>query len=636
MSARRGGNRIRGPQSALTDFLASHNISAAQIRDEYERRLREADQDANAGEGSSNAVQQGDGADEDADEAAAAAVAAQAAADEAAADEAAVKSRKRKRNEEAVEKVKKAKTGKKKAPAKKKRRDSDDDDDGDDDYDDSLMYTKARPLPGQLEHCEMCNKRFTVTPYSKAGPDGGLVCLPCGKALDKDAKADKKALQPKKAAGRQRRKKESDRLDGLAMGGAKTLQQLCIEKVVQYHDDVDELGDMPQPVVARLSEIFAKKRVLNPKTLKLFTRPDLDAIAVHDAAYLEVEDYKQMFAVTPHIKRLVIRNACQFKDEVMDYMIEKCDKLTSIQLYAANLVSDAMWKRLFERYGAQLEALKLSWLDAAFDDDAVHELVKNCPNLQRLKLKLCRRLSNASITAISTMQSLTHLSLQTSLEITPEALVTLVHSIGPNLRTLSLEKFLDADDAVLAAIRTSCTRLSKFRLQENDVATDSGFAHLFTGWSNPPLTFADFSSTRDIDNNNPTGPEDAIGLAAQGFRALMAHSGSTLVDLSIASCRHIPLQAFHDVFLADATYPNLENINISFCNTVDTSVVAGIFKSCPRLRKVIAFGCFDVMDVVVPRGIALIGVPKAQDAIEQIGVGFDVMEALGRMVEVGA
>lgn len=554
------------------------------------------------------------------------------------AQEAEAKTRKRKRNEAAVEKIKKAKTSKKKAPPKKKKkRDSDDEDDDDDDYNDDLMYAKARPLPGQLEHCETCNKRFTVTPYSKEGPDGGLVCLPCGKLLEKDSKAEKKALQPKKAAGRQRRKKESDRLDGMAMGGSKTLQQLCIEKVAQHHDAVEELGDIPQPIMDRLSEIFAKKRVLNPKTLKLFVRPDLDAIAIHDAAYLEVEDYQQMFAVTPHIQRLVVRNACQFKDEAMEYMLDKCDMLSSIQLYAANLVTDAMWKKLFERYKTQLKELKLSWLDAAFDDDVVYDMVKNCPNLERLKLKLCRRLTDASITAISSMQNLIHLSLQTSLEITPEALITLVQSIGPKLRTLSLEKFLDADDSVLSAIHTSCTHLSKFRLQENDIASDAGFAALFTDWANPPLTFVDLSSTRDIDNNNPTGPENAIGLAAQGFAALMKHSGPALVNLDIASCRHISLQTFHDTFVAEHIYPCLETINISFCNTVDTSVVAGIFRSCPRLTKVIAFGCFDVMDVVVPRGIALIGVPKAQDAIEQIGVGEGRTESLlGRVIEVGA
>lgn len=521
----------------------------------------------------------------------------------------------------------------KKTKKKGKKKGSDEDDDSDADYDDALDYKKAQPAPGQLEHCEICSKRFTVTPYSKTGPEGGLVCLPCGKELDKDAKAEKK-VQPKKPVGKKRRKIESDRLDGVAVGGAKTLQQLCIEKAAQYHEDVEELGDMPYTVMERLSEIFAKKRILNPRTVKLFVRPDLAAIAIHDAAYLEVDDYRNIFAVAPNINKLVLRNACQFKNEVMMYMMEKCDNIKHLQLYAANLVENHVWQALFKHYGEQLETVKLQWLDAAFEDETVREMVVDCPNLKRLKFKLCRRLGEESINHIAELRNLEHLSLQTTSEIASPALLHMITSVGANLRTLSLEKFIDADDTVLNAIRQSCTKLSKLRLAENDVSSDMGYAALFNQWKNPALHYADFSSTRDIDNNNPNGPEDAIGLGSAGFKALMKHSGPDLVRLEVASCRHISLGAFLDVFAGSHTYPNLEIINISFCNSIDTSVVAGMFKSCPSLKQITAFGCFDVMDVVVPRGIALIGVPKAQDAIEQFGSGVDVEEALGRMLEM--
>jgi len=103
------------------------------------------------------------------------------------------------------------------------------------------MYAKTKPLPGQLENCEICSKRFTVTPYSKAGPDGGLVCTPCGKELAKDSKAAEKAAR-KPATGKRRRKLESNRLDGIVTQGAKTLQQLCIEKVAQHHHDIEEVA----------------------------------------------------------------------------------------------------------------------------------------------------------------------------------------------------------------------------------------------------------------------------------------------------------------------------------------------------------------------------------------------------------
>lgn len=557
--------------------------------------------------------------------------------------------RKRKRKDvedEAIAKVKKGKevdkkkqADKKKQKGKKKPKGSDDD--SDDEYDDNLardMYKKAPPAPGQLENCEICSKRFTVTPYTKTGPEGGLVCTPCGKELAAEAGPSKP--KAKKAAGRpRRRKEESNKMDNLSILGAKTLQQMCIEKVADHHQDVEEFGDLPQTVLERLGEIFTKKRIMDPRTMKLFLRSDHDSIAIHDCAKLETEDYHTIFAVSPHVEKVVLRNTCQFKDETMEYMIEKGTKITYLQLYAANLVSDAMWHKLFQQRGQKLETLKLQWLDASFEDEAVEEMSTNCPNLQRLKLKLCRRIGAPAIDSISRLTKLEHLSLRISQDVPCERLVNLIGNVGRNLRTLSLEQFPDANDTLLEAIHAECRNLTKFRLTENDYCTDAGFAELFADWANLPLLFADFSSTRDIDNNNPDGPEQAIGLADQGLAALMQHSGTKLRHLDIASCRHISHAAFTSVFDGRKQYPALESINLSFCGNVDTVVVAGILKSCPALKKVIAFGCFNIEDVVVPRGVVLIGVPKARDfMIEQVGmewVGLDA--ALGAMVEaVGA
>jgi DNA repair protein RAD7 len=156
----------------IREFQAN-NISAAEIRDSYQQRVRQAEQDAGEaednGEGPSNAGEEGEDVEEDL----------QAESSAMAAE----RSRKRKRNqEEAIAKIKKGKAAKK--ASKKKKKGSDDDSDFEDVMD---MYKKAKPLPGQLENCEICNKRFTVTPYSKAGPEGGLLCTPCGKEMVKDA-----------------------------------------------------------------------------------------------------------------------------------------------------------------------------------------------------------------------------------------------------------------------------------------------------------------------------------------------------------------------------------------------------------------------------------------------------------------
>ncbi|KAJ4369245.1 UV-damaged DNA-binding protein rad7 [Neocucurbitaria cava] len=192
---------------------------------------------------------------------------------------AAERTRKRKRNQdEAIAKIKKGKEAKKKAASKKKKG-SDDESEFEDVMD---MYKKAKPLPGQLANCELCSKRFTVTPYSKAGPDGGLLCTPCGKEMVKEAKAQQKASKPVVRKGR--RKLESNRLDGMLMGGPKSLQQLCIEKLAQHSEDIDELGEMPEGIVNRISEIFSKKRAMNSTTMKLFLQPGMESVAIQEAA----------------------------------------------------------------------------------------------------------------------------------------------------------------------------------------------------------------------------------------------------------------------------------------------------------------------------------------------------------------
>ncbi|EKG21713.1 Leucine-rich repeat cysteine-containing subtype [Macrophomina phaseolina MS6] len=607
--------------SALTDFLAANNISAAEIRDNYERRRHQVTSDA--GESAPQSPDAGSSSNSN-----------NAQAEEVEAGPSTTSSKKRKASEITAEAKNLAKIKKSKAFQKKKAQRKGEADNSDSDYDDALardMYKKAQPPPGQLENCEVCNKRFTVTAYSKTGPEGGLLCTPCGKELAAEAGPSKKQKKP--AGQTRRRKLESDRMDASYKAqGAKTLQQLCIEKVAKHHSDIEEFGDLPENLLERIAEIFSKKRVLTPRTLKLFLRSDLDAVAVHDAAYLETEDYTELFANVPHIRKVVLRNACQFKDENLEYMLDKCKNVRYLQLYASNLVTNDLWRELFMRQGEKLEELKLQWLDAAFDDRVVSTMVDFAPNLIRLKLKLCRRITSESIDAISKLKNLRYLSLQTSAEVPSECVVNLIDCVGANLETLSLEHFLDADDTVLEAIHTQCRNLRKLRFSENDYCSDAAFASLFAGWANPPLHFADFNSTRDVDNQNPNGPEKAIGLASDGFRALMKHSGQQLRSLNLASCRHISHDAFMEVFDGRKIYPELKTLDISFCNPVDTVIVAGIFKSCPKLERLVSFGNFSVEGVVVPKGVILIGVPKTLDVIEQAGItDFDMAVAASLM-----
>ena len=194
-------------QSALTDFLASNNISAVQIRDEYERRRQTAQrQEAH------NAAPAATAEEEEEEE-----------EEEEGRVETVEQKRRRKRKEEAaIAKIKQSKA------YQKRKIQNNDEPGGDDDEIAWDMYAKSKPLPGQLENCELCEKRFTVTAYSKTGPDGGLLCAKCSKAQEAERKKD--AKPKKQAASRdKRRKTQSNLLDGIVRHGSKTLQELCVE-----------------------------------------------------------------------------------------------------------------------------------------------------------------------------------------------------------------------------------------------------------------------------------------------------------------------------------------------------------------------------------------------------------------------
>lgn len=133
-----------------------------------------------------------------------------------------VRKRRRKQQEEAaLAKIKESKS------FKRQKKNHEGEPEGDDEDLAWDMYTKKAPLPGQLENCEICEKRFTVTPYSKTGPEGGLLCAKCSKEQEAQKKKEEK---PKKQPGvrEKRRQTQSNLLDGILDDGAKPLLDLCI------------------------------------------------------------------------------------------------------------------------------------------------------------------------------------------------------------------------------------------------------------------------------------------------------------------------------------------------------------------------------------------------------------------------
>lgn len=514
---------------------------------------------------------------------------------------------KRKKQAEAIDKIKKSKVFKKR---KKDAVESDSDD-----LADAMFKERLAPLPGQMENCEICEKRFTVTPYSRAGPSGGLLCTKCGKDLAKDDGASVKKKKKVTGQGAGRRKVQSRILDGTYSVGAKSMMTLCIETLVRNIDLAVELGDLPTSLLDRIARQLAKRRLLTPQSLNLFLQPQHELVKIYDGANLKSDDYRRIFQQVNSLKYLKIRNAIQFKDDVMEYLSNRNTNLEGISIHGANLLAEETWRAYLEAKGEHLRSLQVYYTDRHFGDDLVASLHDLCPTLQRLKIYGNQKVTDKGVEHIARMEGLQHVSLDLRTFTTTEPYVKMINGVGKSLQTLSLKEVPDLDDRILDAIHTSCRSLTKLRITGSEVMTDAGFARLFKGWANKPLTFVDVRKCRHVDSTNPRENPHQVGFCSEGFRALMEHSGQKLREINVHACRHISKETFEEVFSASREFPDLKKIEISFCEEVTDFIVGSIFRSCPNLRELNVFGCMKVKDVRVPRNKILVGVPNARGMI---------------------
>lgn len=469
-------------------------------------------------------------------------------------------------------------------------------DQDDDDIALTIYNSTFIPVPGQIENCEECKKRFTVTAYTRKGPEDGFLCPKCSSKLDDQEKAAKKNGKKKAAAGpasgKGRRKLMSQLLDGQV--GVKSLFTLCVETLANNIDLADDLGHSSPQVIDRIARQLSKRRLLNPHTLNLFLQSEAEDICLYDAARLDPGDYERIFQTCSKLKNLKLRNAIQFKDSTMEYLISRHIVLDSIYLHGANLITEACWEKYLKAKGDGLKALRVYFTDKHFSDKTVKSLQKHCPSLTHLKICHNQEVSDEGIKHIARLKTLQHLSLQLVKETSTKAYVHVVKNIGKQLHTFSVRMVPEVDDRLLDALHDHCTSLTKLRITHSERMTDAGFARLFTGWKNLPLQFIDLEVCRYVDAHAPKENPHAVGLCSDGFRAMMHHSGKRLKKLSVHGCRHIEAEAFEDAFSAGKAYPELLDIEISFCEEVTDLVVGSIFRCCPKLKKLNIFGCMKV------------------------------------------
>ncbi|KAI8926251.1 hypothetical protein BC831DRAFT_549993 [Entophlyctis helioformis] len=488
-------NQVRGPTSALSSFLRERGIRAptGYHRRNPQQQQQQAEQadapaaapdgeaaTADANEPSTVQVRVSTLADADAPAAVAGSSSSSSSATAATAVASAVQNVPAETDPLTVGTGSKRKTparqakGKGKANGNGKGKDEDDDDDdadfgGDNPYAPRSRHTKrsrrdaaAGPLnpahPSALvQFCSRCQRRYVAASGGEGGGGGGRGAVSglCGACV---------AIQQQPARAMSKIKRKKREMEVLAMSGELqgillSLRDMCIKRVAELIDDVDQFGDIPYATKRQISKIISKSRHLNNRTVGLFLGADQDTVELFDCARIDEDGLGTIPLLCPNVRTLNLSLCGRITDSVLAEIGRSCSSLERLTLKGPFLPTNAGFSSLFRGVGEPLVEVVLENA-AKLSTPAVQVLHDCCPNLAQLSLAACTRVDSDALAVVARMARLTRLSLAGIAKGVPvESLLALVDTVGPRLTALCLDGFELLDDTVVARISQVCRSL---------------------------------------------------------------------------------------------------------------------------------------------------------------------------------
>ncbi|KAF7322013.1 Dna dependent atpase [Mycena kentingensis (nom. inval.)] len=617
---------VRGPMSALTDFLQSTGITPTTVaRRVRTRQENGSNANANATEeqpeaGPSNAAASGSGsrsanpsprrararrANDDDDE---------YDSDNLDEPEAPAAPQKKQKLSKAAEAKLKAKE---KAKAKKKKKE-DDDDDSDEDAYTALAKTgrsndkSAKPPVGSFEDCAKCEKQFTVT-----------------KTLSRTRRRRRKRKAPV----------EKRTVAHIEKKSFPTLVSLCIDVIARHIDDVEAFGDIGALNLEAIAKALSKNRRLTGENAHLFYDVENTNLRFYDATNLNPNAFIALGNLNPNLTSLRLDFCGTLNDEAITSWNTSLPSLVSLELLGPFLVREAAWITFLACHPnmeafiiTQSPRFSLSCLDALLGASA--------NTLRRLGLREVGLLSAAFIQHIidAGLDKLTYLDIaEPSASLADDTIIALLGAVGSTLEHLDLSGHSALTDAILTRgiVAHNMGVLTSLGLAGLTELSDAGVARFFDELKAndaPGLLQLDMARNHE--------------LKSAALAALIAHSGATLVELNINGWKEVDVA--HDEALggiktvprrrrrqqrdeedededlsepasdAEANADNddkdedvemtdprstepalpllasiylLRKLDVGWCRAVDDFVVKGVLEGCPALEELKVWGC---------------------------------------------
>ena len=418
-------------------------------------------------------------------------------------------------------------------------------DENDEAYPELFSTDELKEL-GQENTCVNCGNPFTLTVYSRFIEDPkGYICEDCNEVLRKR----ERSISKTQTNARKRRKKAAKALLDRTTVRLSSLQDVCIKTISSHIDAVDALGDIGQNNINKILKILSKNRSLTDFTVTLFLNPSIKVLELWDCSNVTSDSFNKIAAYCSQLESLTLFMCGQLHDDNMTYFIDKLPHLTKLALNSPFLVSKEQWVEYFEqttsplrefevrnthrfgseslmalleKKGAQMTLLKLSRLDG-LDSQAVYELIPQYLSLGKLELL--------------------ELSYPHSPDLVhDDLLIHILATTGETVRHLNVDGCTQLTDRFLVdAVAKFCPVLETLSMRGLELVTNEGMRDAFV-----ELAEINYGGLLSIDLARCTG------LGNEAVEAVLKHSGKTLVEISLNSVNGLTNSFLLQILTEDA------------------------------------------------------------------------------------
>ncbi|CDO91885.1 unnamed protein product [Kluyveromyces dobzhanskii CBS 2104] len=560
------GSGVRGPNSALTQFLKEQGISAENIRDRWlETQKKEAEEAQQRDEDNSETE-----SDED------------------------IKPNAIKNN------LSKKSSRSRKRESSSSEEDDEDDVNSDDDGDDDDYKPEARL------------RRLKGADINDSDEEEEA---PLGSERKKKilSLSGEKKISPQQAKARHqqrktRRKKAANLLDR-KNSLISSLQDICIKiiskSIAEYNAQSmvehirDTLGGVSLENLNKLAKALTKNRALNDDTLQLFLNTSLTSLAFYDCSRLSYEGYKRLAIFSPHLESLSLQMCGQLNNEALLYLAEKLPNLKELYLDGPFLINEATWIKFFDLMKGRLTAFHVSNTHR-FNDGSLSAMLINCgSSLNSLGLATLDTVTNYALLPqyLGSPDFHTLILEEPSREtdINDEVIINLLGCVGQSLTKFSVNRCTGLTDACIMngflpfLSVSGKSKITDLELEELDQVTTDGIVLLFSSIKFPLLRKCSLKR--------------CFSLGDGALIELLLNSSATLEELNLNGLKSLTSEAF--TFMA---CPNLKQINLGFIHSVNDKIVEEISRNNQNISIIEVYGDNQVTGKCLPRnGVNIIG-----------------------------